>query len=360
MQAKQKQFIKSLCEAVTPTGFELPGQRIVAEYLKGSADTISLDHHGNLHCVLNPGAKRRVMLDAHCDEIGFITQYVDKEGYIFVQALGGVNVQLLPGERVMFLGPQGPVSGVIGRKAIHLMTAKERESTVSDISELWVDIGSKSEAETLEVLPLGSCGIVEAGWRELRNGIVTCRAFDDRAGVFVIAEALRILAERTKEGRGPKVAVHCVSATQEEIGLLGATVAAFGIEPHAGIAVDVTFASDDPGGTPKKTSAIKIGGGPSLAVGPAFDKDLSAVIQTAAKASETAVQIHPHARGNGTDAYAIRHSRAGVPVALLSIPLRYMHSAVELLSLDDLEKTATLIADTVAALPEDFSFGPKL
>ena len=360
MQEKSKLFLKTLCESVTPTGYELPGQRVVAEYLKGSADEIKLDAHGNLHCVLNPGAKRRVMLDGHCDEIGFIVQYIDKDGFIYVQPLGGINVQLLGGERVVFMGPQGAVPGVFGRKAIHLMTAKEREAGASDISDFWVDIGAKNDTEALEVVPLGTCGIVDEGWRELRNGLVTCRGFDDRCGVFAVVEALRILAERRKEGRGPKVAVHCVSATQEEIGLLGATVSAYGIAPHAGIAVDVTHASDDPGGTPKKTSTIKIGGGPSVGIGPAFDSGLVDIIKSAAKKSEMSIQLHPHARGNGTDAYAIRHSRAGVPVALISVPLRYMHSAVELLSLDDLEKAATLIADTVEALPEDFEFGPKL
>jgi len=360
MQEKQKQFIKSLCESMTPIGSETPGQRVVADYLKDSADTIALDTHGNLHCVLNPGAKRRVMLAAHCDENGLIVQYIDKDGFVFVQPLGGVNIQLLSGERVVFAGANGAVPGVIGRKAIHLMSAKEREAGVADISDLWVDIGAKNEAEALEILPLGSCGVVEAGWRELCNGLVSCRAFDDRAGVFVIAETMRILAERKREGRGPKVAVHCVSTTQEEVGLLGATTAAFGVEPHAGIAVDVTFASDDPGGTPKKTSTVKLGGGPVLSIGPTYDAELAAIVKTAGKASSIPVQIKPCNRGNGTDAFAMRHSRAGVPVALVSIPLRYMHSAVETLSLDDLEKTATLLADVVEALPDDFSFGPKL
>ena len=360
MQSKQKSFLKKLCESVTPTGSEISGQRLVAAYLKSSADKISLDVHGNLHCVLNPTAERRVMLDAHCDEIGLMTQFVDKDGFVFVQPLGGVNIQLLPGERVVFAGASGAVAGVIGRKAIHLMSAKERESGVADISDLWVDIGAKSEKEALEILPLGSSGVVETGWRELRNNLVSCRAFDDRAGVFVIAEALRIMAERTAEGRGPKVAVHCISTTQEEVGLLGATTAAFGVEPHAGIAVDVTFASDDPGGAPKKTSTIKLGGGPVMAVGPSYDKDLNAVVESAAKASGTPLQIQPRNRGNGTDAFAIRHSRAGAPVALVSVPLRYMHSAVEVISLDDLEKAAMLLADAVCALPKDFTFGPKL
>jgi Cellulase M and related proteins len=178
--------------------------------------------------------------------------------------------------------------------------------------------------------------------------------------VFVVAEAFRIMAERAREGRGPKVAVHCVSSTQEEVGLLGATTAAFGVEPHAGIAVDVTFASDDPGGVPKKVSSIKLGGGPVLAVGPTYDSGLNGVLQAAAKAAETPLQIQPRNRGNSTDAFAIRQCRAGAPVALVSVPLRYMHSAVEVVALDDLAKAALLLADAVCALPENFAFGPKL
>jgi len=354
MKKTQLDFLRSLCETVTPTGWETPGQRLVADYVKPYADSVKMDCHGNLHAVLNPSAPTRIMIDAHCDEIGLIVQYVDEKGFLYVQPVGGVNIQLLPGERVIFQGTQGPVRGVIGRKAIHLMSAKEREEGVKDISDLWVDIGSESAKETLSILPLGAPGIVESGWRELLNHRVSARAFDDRAGVFVIIEALRRL-----KGRKLNVAVHFVSTTQEEVGLLGSTTAAFGIDPHAGIAVDVTFASDDPGGVPKKTGVIKIGGGPVLAVGPTYDHALNKLITTAAEKSKMALQIQPRNRGNSTDAFAMRNTRAGVPVSLVSIPLRYMHSAVELVSLDDLDQCAQLIADTIASLPAKPQLGAR-
>lgn len=355
MQQPQLNFLKSLCETVTPSGWEIPGQRLVADYIQPFADAVSLDCHGNLHAVMNPNAPTRILLDAHCDEIGLLVQYIDEKGFVFVQPIGGINIQLLPGERVIFQGAQGPVRGVIGRKAIHMMTPKEREEGVKEISDLWIDIGATNQAEALEVLPLASVGVVESGWRELLNGLVSARAFDDRAGVFVITEAFRRL-----KGRSLNVAVHLVSATQEELGLLGAKTAAFGINPHAGIAVDVTFASDDPGGQPRKNGLIKIGGGPVLGIGPAYDHVLNDQIQKAATRAQIPLQIQPRARGNGTDAFAIRHTRAGVPVAQISIPLRYMHSAVEVASLDDLDQCAELIAETLAALPAAPAFGPTL
>jgi len=347
MNSTQLNFLKSLCETPTPTGYETAGQNIVADYVKPFADRVAVDCHGNLRAVINEGANIRVMLDAHCDEIALMVQHIDDKGFIFVQPIGGVNVQLLPGERVVFHTSAGAVRGVFGRKAIHLMNERERSSGVSDITDLWVDIGSSSKAETEEVLPLGSIGIVESGWRELRNGLVSCRAFDDRCGVYVVMEALRLLKERNLS-----VEVNAVSSTQEEVGLLGATTAAFGIDPHYGIAVDVTFASDDPGGEPKKTSVIKLGGGPVLGIGPTYDAGLCATIKNAATSSSTPLQIQPRNRGNSTDAFAIRHTRAGVRVAMVSIPLRYMHSAVETISLYDLEKSATLIADAVALIKE--------
>lgn len=354
MKKQQLQFLRALCESITPSGWETPGQRLVADYVKPYVDTIEMDCHGSLHTVLNPGAPYRIMLDAHCDEIGLIVQYIDEKGYIYMQPIGGVNIQLLPGERVVFQGPKGLVKGVIGRKAIHLMSPKEREEGVKEISDLWVDIGAKTATQAREVLPLGSSGIVEAGWRELLNNRISARALDNRAGVFVVIDALRRL-----KGKKLNVAVHAVSATQEELGLLGATTAAFHIDPHAGIAVDVTFASDDPGGAPKKTSTIELGAGPVLGIGPAYDHALNAHICKVAKASKQALQIQPRSRGNGTDAFAIRHTRSGVPVAQISIPLRYMHSAVETVSLDDLDTCSQLIADTLAALPAKPQLGAR-
>ena len=355
MKKQQLDFLKALCHAHTPSGAELPGQRIVAQYVKPYVDQIRLDPLGNLHAVVNPDAPYRVMIDAHCDEIGLLVQYIDENGFIFFSCVGGVNKQLLPGERVVLNGPKGPVNAVIGRKPIHLMSAREREAGVGELTELWLDIGASSRKEAEALAPLGTFGVVDSGWRELLGDRVSARAFDDRCGVFVIMEALRRL-----KGRKPKVACHFVSATQEELGLLGSGVAAYGIDPHAGISVDVTFACDHPNADKRIGADIRVGGGPVLGVGPNYDPAFCDRVRAAAAKLKTPLQIQPRARGNGTDAFTMRHTRAGVPVVQLSIALRYMHSAVEVISLDDLDREADLIAETLASLPAKPELGFKL
>ena len=357
MDKKPLSFLRALCEAQTPSGSELAGQRIVADYAKGLADEIRLDPLGNLHAVVNPGAPFRVMVDAHCDENGLLVQYIDPKGFLFFALVGGVNRQLLPGERVRLLGPKGPVSGVIGRKPIHLMSAKERDAGVGELTELWIDIGAADRAEAEKAAPVGTYGTVESGFRPLLGDRVSARAMDDRCGVFVVMEALRLLKA---SGRRPKVACHFVSATQEELGLLGAKVAAYGIDPGLGISVDVTFATDDPKSDPKISGDIRVGGGPVLGVGPNYDPALVDLLRAAGRRARIPVQIQPRSRGNGTNAFAVRHSRAGVPVAQLSIPLRYMHSAVEVVSLGDLERSAALLAGTLASLPARPKVGFRL
>lgn len=348
-------LFRRLCETPTPSGWETPGQRLLAEYVRPYAHSVRLDVHGNLHAVVNPDAPVRIMLDGHCDEIGLLVQHVDNEGFLYMAAIGGVNIQLLPGERLVLQGCNGPVRGVVGAKAIHLVEAKDRDRGVSKITDLWVDIGAKSRQEALDAVPIGAPATVETGWRELLGDRVAARAMDDRVGAFVVMDALRRLA-----GRPLNVAVHVVSSTQEELGLLGAQVAAFDIAPHAGIAVDVTFASDDPGKDEKQVGQVKLGGGPVLACGPTYDRTLNKLIEREASATGVPLQPQARARGNSTNAFAIRMARSGGAVALLSVPLRYMHTPVETLSLSDVEQTSQLLADTLAQLPADVAFGPTL
>ncbi len=355
MESTALATLRRLCETPTPSGWETPGQRILADYVRPYTDAVRLDIHGNLHAVLNPDAPVRVILDGHCDEIGLIVQHIDNDGFLYMAAVGGVNIQLLSGERLILQGHDGPVRGVVGAKAIHLISAKDRDRGVTSITDLWVDIGATSRREALEAVPIGAPAVAETGWRELLGDRVSGRAMDDRVGAFVVMDALRRL-----KGRSLQVAVHAVSSTQEELGLLGAQVAAFDIAPHAGIAVDVTFASDDPGKDEKQVGQIKLGGGPVLACGPTYDRALNARIEATAKETGITLQPQARARGNSTNAFAIRMSRSGGAVALLSIPLRYMHTPVETLSLADVEQASQLIADTVAALPVDPVFGPSL
>jgi len=355
MDKSAQNFLRQLLETPTPSGWEMPGQRLIAEYVRPYADSVDVDVHGNLHAVVNPDAPVRIMIDGHCDEIGLMVQHVDNEGFLYMAAVGGVNIQLLPGERLVLQGRKGPVRGVVGAKAIHLMDAKEREHGVAKLTDLWVDIGASSREEALEAVAIGTPAVAETGWRELLGDRVSARAMDDRVGAFVVMDALRRL-----KGRKLNVAVHAISSTQEEMGLLGAKVAAFGVAPQAGIAVDVTFASDDPGKDEKRVGQIKLGGGPVLAYGPAYDKSLNERIEAAAAASQVTLQPQATARASGTNAFAIRMSRSGAAVSLVSVPLRYMHTPVETLSLSDVEQASQLLADTLAAMPADPVFGPRL
>ncbi len=349
-------LLQRLIETPTPSGWELPGQRLLADYVRPYADSVRLDTHGSLHAVLNPSAPVRFMLAGHCDEIGLIVEYIDEKGFVYASPIGGLNIQLLPGERVVFRTADGRrVPGVIGRKAIHQMSAEERSAGVKQISDLWIDIGASSRAEALEALPVGTPGVVDSGWRPLLGDTVSARAFDDRVGAVVVMDVLRRL-----KGRKINVALHVVATTQEELGLLGAQTAAYAVDPHAGIAVDVTFATDDPSGDPKRLGRVALGAGPAVAAGPSYDHGLSQTLLDTAKSSDIPVQTVVKPRANGTDSFALRLARAGVANGLVGIPLRYMHSAVETLRLSDVENASQLLADTIASFPADVQFGPKL
>lgn len=355
MHSKPLALLQKLIETPTPSGWELPGQRLLADYVAPYADDVRLDVHGNLHAVLNPGAPVRFMLDGHCDEIGLIVEYIDDNGFVFVQPIGGINIQLLPGERVIFQAPGGAVRGVVGRKPIHLMDTDERTKGVQKISDLWVDIGAGSKKEALKALPIGTPGVVESGWRPLLGDRVSGRAFDDRVGAVVVMDVLRRL-----KGRKINVELHVVSATQEELGLLGSHTAAHAVNPHAGIAVDVTFATDDPTGEKKRIGEVSLGKGPAIATGPSYDHGLFDAIMATAKKSKIPVQPEVNPRANGTDSYVMRLTRDGVANGLVSIPLRYMHSAVETIALSDVENASQLLAETIASFPKGVCFGPRL
>ncbi len=345
MNKESLAFLKALLATPTPSGFETAGQALVADYMRRYADVVKVDVHGNVHGVINPDAPVRVMLAGHCDEIGLMVQHIDAKGFLYISALGGVNVTLLQGERILIQGREGPVPGVIGVKPIHLMTAKEREESVSKIHELWVDIGAKSRKDAEKAVALGDVAVINSGWNELRNGLVACRAFDNRIGAFIVADVLRAL-----HGAELQVAVHAVSTVQEEVGLRGATTAAFGIDPQLGIAVDVGFATDFPEMNEKITGTAKLNDGPILHPGPTYNPALLGCIQAAAVKAKIKTQLQPEPRGANTDAYAIHMTRAGVAAALISVPCRYMHSPVETISLNDAGNTVKLIAATLKRL----------
>ena len=354
MTKQTKQFLADLINSISPSGYEAPVAKIWKTEAAKFASKVWTDTHGNSHAVINPGGSPKVMFAGHYDEIGFQISYIDDEGFLWIQPLGGWDPQIAQGQRVQVMTRKGIVRGVMGKVAIHLQDPEDRKK-VSEIKDLWVDIGAKDRKDAEKMVEVGDPLVVAYGFEEMANGLAAGRAFDNRAGAFVVIEAARQLAKLN-----PKAEIHAVATVQEEIGLRGAQTAAYGIDPDIGIAVDVTFATDHPnmGEAMKRENRIELGKGPVLTRGPNINSKLFDLLVKTAKAEKIPYQINAEPRGTGTDANAIQLNRSGVVSALVSIPLRYMHSPCELISLKDLELCAKLLARSVAKITSRTNFVP--
>ncbi len=349
--------LKRLVALPTPTGFEYDGMKLLGRSLKDSGVTdVSLDCHGNLIAVLNRGAPVRVMLEGHCDEIGFMVQYIDEDGFLYMCPLGGVTVPLVAAERIVIRGKKGPVAGVFGVRPPHLMSMEERKNVApAELKNIKVDIGASSREEAEELVELGSPAVVDAGWRALAGDRVSCRGFDNRIGAYIVTEVAKRLA-----GKKLAVELNTVASVQEEVGLIGGYTTAFNIKPHIGICVDVTFATDAQKEDCKTSGDIKVGAGPVLGIGPTYHKQINALLMDAAAKKGVKFQKQVRARGNGTCAFAMRTTAGGAAVAQVSIPLRYMHSPVEVISLGDAEAIIDVLAEAIASIPADLKLCDEL
>ena len=352
MRRQSLECFEELMSVPTPSGFEQPGQKIVREYLSQYCDDVSGDVHGNLIGVRNPGGKPKIMLAGHVDEIGFMVEYITDEGYIRFAAIGGVDAALAPGQRVAVHAEKGPVPGVVGKKPVHLADreAKEKKTRLRD---LWIDIGAKDKKQAEKFIAVGDPITFDGPFGLLKNNLAASRGFDDKVGSFVVAETMRLIA-----GKKVNPAVYCVSTVQEEIGGRGAHTSAFGIEPDAGIAIDVDHSSDYPGADKAVTGDIALGKGPVLHRGASINPVLGKMLIDVAKKKKIPYQISAEPGITRTDTDAIFLTRAGVASALVSIPNRYMHTPVEVVSLGDLENAAKLLAVFLADLSGKVSFIP--
>ncbi len=350
MRKESYNFLKTIQETPSPSGFEQPVQRIVRKRMKPFADSIETDVHGNVIVLLNPKGSPRVMLAGHCDQIGMMVKYIDENGYIFFAQIGGIDPSVLPGSRVVVHSKHGPVDGVIGRKPVHVLKPEERGGKV-ELRELWVDIGAKDKKETEQVINVGDPITFPLEMVRLGGDLVTCPAFDNKCGVYVVMEALRLCSIRKV-----KCALFAVSTVQEEIGMRGAKTSCFGIDPKVGVAVDVTHATDYPDIDKRINGEVKIGAGPTVSTGPNINRSLEAKMVKAAKAKRISFQMEAAPTGTPTDANAIQLTRSGVATALVGIPNRYMHTQVEIVSLSDLDAAAKLLAETVATIDHRTNF----
>jgi endoglucanase len=345
-------FLRNLLETPSPSGFERPVQELVRSWAKSYADEVRTDRHGNVIAVRNPEGQPRIMLAGHCDQIALMVQYIDDNGFLYVQPIGGWDMQILLGQKLTVWTRTGPLSAVVSRRAPHLMTTEEKNK-VPHFHDIWVDIGAKDRKEAEELVSCGDPVTFALGYQELRNQLVVSPAMDDKVGVWTVMETLRLL-----HGRDLRAAVFCVSTVQEEIGLRGATTSAYGIHPTIGIAVDVCHATDTPGNDKKQIGETKVGAGPALFRGPNINPRVFERLEETAKSKEIPVQIRGAPRATGTDANVIQLSRDGVATGLIGIPNRYMHSPVEVVCLQDLERAAHLLAEFSATVTPDIDWTP--
>jgi len=345
-------FLTRLLDTPGPSGFEAAAARAWREEASGFAVDVIGDVHGNSSAVANPNGALTIMLAGHVDEIGLIVTYIDEQGFVYFSPIGGWDLQVLVGQRIRFQGSGGDVYGVVGKKPIHLIKHEEREKTVK-LPDLWIDIGAASRDAALQMIRVGDAGVIDARLLRLPNNRIASRSIDDRIGAFVVLEALRRYA--TNPGAARVVAV---ATTQEEIGYLGggALPGATRVNPAMAIAVDVTFATDSPGVDKKEVGECALGGGPVFARGSVISPVVFGLLMDAARRLDIPHAVRAVGRNTSTDADAIHIAREGIATALVGIPNRYMHSPNEIVSLDDVERAADVIAEACRGVTPSTDF----
>jgi len=344
-------FLKRLLTAPGPSTDEIRPARVWRDEAQTFADAVHADVRGNSVAVLTGGAPR-VLLAGHIDEIGVIVTYIDDDGFLYFTGVGGWDAQVLVGQRIRLLGKSSEVIGVIGKKAIHLMKPDERDKA-SKIEDLWIDIGVRNRAEAVELVRVGSVGVIDGAVYELPNGRVVSRSLDNRIGAYTVLEALRLLA-----GDRPTATVAAVATTQEEISFAGAQTAAFSFEPQVSIIVDVTHATDYPNSDKKLRGEATLGGGPALGRGSVNSPVVHDMLVEIAEREGIPYSVKINPADSGTDGDVIYMVRAGVACGVVSIPNRYMHSPNEMVEMADVEQAARLIAAFVRALTPVTDFVP--
>ena len=341
-------FLKNYLNNASPTGFESSGQKLWLNYIKPYIDTHFVDPYGTAVGVINPDEKFKVVIEAHADEISWFVNYITNDGLIYLKRNGGVDHQIAPGKRVIIQGKKGLVKAVFGWPAIHTRMGGGEKETQPKVENLFLDCGARSKKEVAALgIHIGAVATYEEGFDELAYGYYIGRAMDNRIGGFMIAEVARLLKESKKK---LPFGLYIVNAVQEEIGLRGAEMIARRIKPDVAIITDVTHDTTTPMINKMIEGDVACGKGPSLAYGPAVHNKLLDVVQKVAEDKKIPVQLRAVSRSTGTDTESFAYANDGCPAVLISIPLRYMHTTVEMLHKDDIENTIRLIYDTLLTL----------
>lgn len=358
LSADSKLALLDILNTPSPTGFELNGQRKWAAYAGKFADRVDNDAYGNAWATLDGRADDgpTIMLEAHADEIGYMVKHISKDGFIFVDRVGGSDVATARGRRVDILGDKGTVRGVIGNVAIHIRDREDEK--VPKPHEIWIDIGAKDAKDVAKAgIRVGHPAVYTDTVEELGTNHLVGRALDNRIGGFIIAE---VLARLSKAKKRPQATVIAVNAVQEEIGGNGAMMVTYRLNPDLAICLDVTHATDTPAVDQKKHGSVALGGGPSLTHGGANHLNVVKRLMNVATKEKIALQHESSSRFTGTDTDKIFHQREGIPSALVSLPLRYMHSVVEMCDLADVERVIDLLVAFCESVKEGETFGLKL
>ncbi len=349
LSTKSMDFLKNYINNPSPVGFETSGQKLWLEYIKPYTDSFFTDPYGTAVAVINPDAAFKVVIEAHADEISWFVNYINDQGLIYLKRNGGVDHQIAPSMRVFIHGKKGPVKAVFGWPAIHTRhNSADSKEPQPKVENLTLDCGAnnKKDAEALGI-HIGAVVTYADGYDELANDFLIGRAFDNRVGGFMIAEVARLLKENSKK---LPFGLYIVNAVQEEIGLRGAEMIARRIKPNVAIITDVTHDTSTPMISKAIEGDIQCGKGPSLAYAPAIHNKLLQLVQDVAEKKSIPVQLRALSRSTGTDTDSFAYANDGCPSVLISIPLRYMHTTVEMIHKKDIEETIKLMYETLLTL----------
>ena len=349
---KSLQFLEKYLNTASPTGYEHNGQKVWMDYIKPYVDKVEFDHYGTCYGIINPEAEFKVVIEAHADEISWYVNYITDDGLIYVIRNGGSDQMIAPSKIVNIHGEKGIVKGVFGWPAIHTRIGAEKETTPK-LDNIFIDCGAttKKEVEDLGVF-VGTMITYPDEFFELNDRYFVCRALDNRIGGFMIAEVARLLTENKKN---LLFGLYITNSVQEEVGLYGADMIADTIKPNIAIVTDVTHDTSTPMIEKKKEGDLKCGDGPVIYFAPSIHHIIRNLIVETAKENKIPFQRAASSRATGTDTDAFAHSNGGVPSALISLPLRYMHTTVEMVSKKDVANVIDLIYETLLQIKPEMN-----
>jgi putative aminopeptidase FrvX len=341
-------FFRNYINTPSPVGFESTGQRLWIDYVRPFADDLFTDPYGTAVAVVNPSSPFKVVIEAHVDEISWFVNYITNDGLIYLKRNGGVDHQIAPAQRVTIHGKKGPVKAVFGWPAIHTRINNADKEPAAKVENLFLDCGARNKKEVEDLgVRVGAVVTYQDGFDELAYDYFIGRAFDNRVGGFMIAEVARLLKENRKK---LPFGLYVVNAVQEEIGLRGAEMIARRIKPNVAIVTDVTHDTSTPMINKMIEGETSCGKGPSLSYGPAVHNKLLQLVEDVAEKSKIPVQLRTVSRSTGTDTDSFAYANDGCPSVLISIPLRYMHTTVEMIHRNDIEQTIRLMYETLLNL----------